>query len=309
MKKFLNLVITFSLLFGVPSLVEGKGGGRSYSGGGFSSGRSSFSSGRSSFSGSSGRSYSGGGKSSGSKSYSSPAGKSYSSGGSKPTPITGKSATTTSSKPTKSTYDSNAVREHKTAESRATYKATFDKGTTAKTEYKDQKGNTVKVDAKDKKIETLRTQLDREKWSNRELRTQNFYQRYSSPALYPPVYYHDPYNSFFWYWMLDRSLEERAMWAYCHRSDMDQARYNALLAKDSKLEARIKQLEANKTAVDPTYVPKGVEPDLAYTDSYVDAAFNPAPPASSSFLGWTCSLMFIAMMIAGIIWLVFCYRF
>ena len=40
------------------------------------------------------------------------------------------------------------------------------------------------------------------------------------------VVYHDPYNSWFWWWLLDQSLETRALWAYNHRLDMDQARYH-----------------------------------------------------------------------------------
>ncbi len=68
----------------------------------------------------------------------------------------------------------------------------------------------------------------------------------------PVVIYHDPYNSLFWWWLLDRSLDDRAWWAYHHRYDMDPARYQALVAQDQQLEARVEQLEAQQAPRDPS---------------------------------------------------------
>ena len=56
--------------------------------------------------------------------------------------------------------------------------------------------------------------------STRPMRVYNVYNSYNTR---PWVTYHDPYNSFFWWWLLDRSLDDRAYWAYHHRASMDAA--------------------------------------------------------------------------------------
>ena len=66
--------------------------------------------------------------------------------------------------------------------------------------------------------------------SSRPVRIYNVFNPYSSR---PVVIYHDPYNSLFWWWLLDRSIDDRAWWAYHHRYDMDPARYQALVARTS----------------------------------------------------------------------------
>ncbi len=57
----------------------------------------------------------------------------------------------------------------------------------------------------------------------------------------PVVIYQDPYSNLFWWWLLDRSIEDHAWWAYHHRYDMDPARYQALVANDRQLEERVEQ--------------------------------------------------------------------
>jgi len=142
--------------------------------------------------------------------------------------------------------------------------------------YTDPKGEARPIDPQDRTVQVLREQLDHERWLNREVRSRTFYSPYWSR---PVVVYHDPYNSWFWWWLLDRSLEDRAHWAYHHRRDMDEQRYRDLLARDAQLEARVRQLEAEGRPVDPSYVPPGVERDLIYTDDYVNAVYNPQPVA------------------------------
>lgn len=171
-------------------------------------------------------------------------------------------------KPGKTTFDTLGAKEQTKTESRKLYTA----GSTPKTEYKTSSGKTAAIDPKDAKIATLRTQLSHERWVNRQSRQQTFYGTYYSR---PVVIYSDPYPSYFWWWMLDRSLEERAMWAYHHRNTMDQQRLRDLYAKDSQLEARVRALEAKGVKVDPNYTPTGMESDLMYSDDYVDAVYNP----------------------------------
>lgn len=279
--------------------------------------RSGASGSRPSFSGGSGSgskpSFSGGSKPSPSPSGSKPSfsggsGNKPSGSGSKPSFSGGRSDNKTSgNKPSSSGYDNKAGSAQRKAES----KIEFKKSEAPKSEYK--VGNkTIKIDPKDKKIQQLRTKLDREKYANRQLRQQQIYHDYTAR---PVVVYHDPYSSMFWWYLLDRSLDDRALWAYHHRQDMDAARYQEMLAKDARLEARIRELERQNLTKDPNFTLKGMDPDLQYTDGYVDAAYNPTP-ISSSPSGPSCGsvvvvLLWIALagaVIAGICWLFFVKR-
>jgi hypothetical protein len=265
-------------------------GSRSYSSGGGSSSSarpsgSSFSSGGSSSS-SSGRSYSSGNRSYSSGRSSSPGSSLFgpsappshssdngarpkSDNGARSTPPAG--AGSVSRKPSDSEgYDEAAARAQAMANSRAA----FTQAQQPRPAYTDPKGESRPIDAQDKTVQVLREQLDQERWLNRQARTRTFYDRYWAQ---PTVVYHDAYNSWFWYWLLDRSLDDRAYWAYNHRADMDQQRYRDLLTRDAQLEGRIRQLEAEARPVDPTYVPPGVDRDLVYTDDYVNAVYNPQP--------------------------------
>ncbi len=203
--------------------------------------------------------------------------KKYGSGTPKPEHSGGKygsgkdhAPSTAGTKP-KSTYDPKAAEAARKQES----KQKFEKGTAPAPAYTDAKGKTHTIDPKDRKISQLRSQLNHEKWQNRDLRERNFYQSYYSR---PIVVYHDPYNSFFWYWMLDRSIEQQAMWAYNHRASMDAARYNDLLSKNAELAGRVRALESQNVPRNPAYQPAGMqEADLMYTKDYVNAAYNPEP--------------------------------
>jgi hypothetical protein len=191
-------------------------------------------------------------------------GRSYSSGENSRSPSAG-------SKPPAGGYDAAAGAAQRRQESKAAYT----KGTQPKPTYTDPKGETRPIDPKDERIDQLRRQLDHERWVNRQERERVYFEPYYSR---PIIVYHDPYNSFFWWWLLDRDREQRALWAYHHQAVMDQARYQELLARDRALEARVRELEASKLPRDPTYTPPGIDPDLVYTDDYVDAAINPQPP-------------------------------
>ena len=101
-----------------------------------------------------------------------------------------------------------------------------------------------------------------------ENKRQVFYQTYyTNPRYVREVHhyhYRDSYNPYFMLWLLDRSADERALWAYHHRSDMDDARYKELLSRDSDLDKRLHGLEAQGVLQDPKYKPKGVDDDLMY---------------------------------------------
>jgi hypothetical protein len=304
MKRILSIVVIALVLLLTPNAFAGKGyssgGGRSYS----SSSRSSFSSSKS--------------NSSFSRSYSSPKissgpslGKSYSS---KPTQSTGppksyssKSSSSSGKKP-EGSFQSKMASEQKKVESRLHYQ----QATAPKESYTTPKGNKVTIKKDDPKIIQIRS-LPQEKWVNRETRVHTFYHHYYVNPPTTVVHYNDPYNTFFWLWLMDRSLNERAYWAYNHRYDpvMDQARYRDLLARDRALENRVKQLEAENKIRDPNYVPPGIEPDLQYTDDYIDAAMNPQQSGIGFFhalwvlVKWCFYIAIFISLVAFLVWFIF----
>lgn len=124
----------------------------------------------------------------------------------------------------------------------------------------------------------------------------------------PLISFNDGFNGFFWWWLLDRSLDERAMWAYHHRADMDGARYQALLAHDTNLEARVKQLEAQQTPVNPNYVPQGLDRDLMYSDEQVHRAYVTRPTTSGRISFWFIMVPTAVGIVWFFAWLVFFKR-
>jgi hypothetical protein len=215
------------------------------------------------------------------------------------------------SRPAGGGFDSAAAAAQQKEESRAQ----FTKGKAPEPTYKDRNGEVRTIDPKDRRIEELRDQLDYERWANREQRERDYYRNYYTR---PVVVYHDPYGSPFWWWLLDQSLDSRAWWVYHHQQVMDQARYQALLSHDAQLEARLRQLEAQGVPRNPAYAPPGMDPDLMYTDGYVNAAYNPQPAVAVPYhsrpgSAWHAvrALLFVVVVLGILvllIWLVFFKR-
>lgn len=359
MRKLIAVVVSLAL-FATPAYAPKGGGGSSSSGGGFSGGSSRPSSGGG-FSGGSSRPSSGGGFSGGSKpssgggSSSRPSGGGFSggsaskpskpaggggfsggssstkpssstggggfSGGSSkppvksPTPIEGKTPTQVSKKPAAGDFNKLAVEDSKKAESRRNYEQAKEPAPT----YKTPTGQEKKIDPKDREVEYLRGRLDGERWANRQSRTDVFYGGYASR---PVIMYSDPYHPLWNYWLLSQTMDVMSLWTYHHMLSMDQARLNALYAQNAGLQARVQALEAQKLARDPTYMPAGVDPDLAYNDGYVNGCFNPHPKDvdeyeydddgnswAGSWWAWVClwtPLLILAFLF--IFWLIFVFR-
>jgi hypothetical protein len=293
------------------SYSSGSSGGKSYSSGSSSSSKGGFTAGKTSSS--SGRSYSSG--SSGTKTSpaapppsKTPAGKSYSSGRQGPS---GSGASSGSSFPRGKSYpagggsyDSAAAEAQRKAESRSAYT----KGQQPRPNYTDSQGNTRPLDPSDRRVEDLRRQLDPDRWATRERRQGDVFGTPAAPG--PVVVYRDPYSNVFWWWLLSRSLEEQAQWAYHHRNDMDEARYRDMLARSKGLEDQVRKLEAGNVSRDPTYVPAGVDPDLVYTDEYVDAVWNPQhfPSLTEEDVRAALKVVAVVAVLALLIWLVFIKR-
>jgi hypothetical protein len=141
--------------------------------------------------------------------------------------------------------------------------------------------------------------------ASRPVRIETVFRTYSTR---PVVVYRDPYSSLFWWWLLDRSLEDRSWWVYHHRYDMDPARYRALVATDAQLEARVEQLEAQQTARDPAYVPAGLDRDLMYSDRYVAHAYSNRPTRAGAVAFWALGVPAALGMSGLFIWLIWFKR-
>ena len=120
--------------------------------------------------------------------------------------------------------------------------------------------------------------------------------------------YRDPYSSFFWWWLLDRSFEDRALWTYHHRQDMDPARYQALVATNQDLEQRVGQLEAQQVPRDPNYAPPGLDKDLMYSDRHVEQVYHNRPTVSGRVAFWALAIPLAAGAGCFFIWLLFFKR-
>ena len=141
--------------------------------------------------------------------------------------------------------------------------------------------------------------------SSRPVRIYNVFNPYWSR---PVVIYRDPYNSLFWWWLLDRSIDDRAWWAYHHRYDMDPARYQALVAQDQQLEARVQQLEAQQAPRNPNYAPPGVDQDLMYTDRHVERAYSNRPTTAGVVTFWLLAVPLALGLSGFFIWLIWFKR-
>ncbi len=213
------------------------------------------------------------------------------------------------SKPPAGGYDVAAGSAQRRQESKEVYT----KATQPKPTYTDGKGQVRPIDPTDVRVAQVR-RLDAERWASRQQRQQVYFAPY---VTQPVVVYHDPYNSLFWWWLLAQGQDQQALWAYHHQADMDQARYQNLLARDRALEAKVRDLEARKVPRDPTYVPPGLDPDLAYTDAYVNAAYNPqpspapAPPPSPPppHHGMVLlTIVLVLLLLGAVVWLLFFKR-
>ncbi len=263
---------------------------RSYSSG--SSSRSSSASKPSTSSSSSGKNYSSG--SSSKPAVSSSPGKSYSSGSS-------------SSRPTQPSFDKLAREDKFKADNRAQY----DRGTQSKNTYTTPSGQTKTINNSSTTINNTRNNITEEKWINRNTRITTTFNNYTVIGSHPTVVYHDPYNTFFWLWLLDRSVEDRAMWYYHHRADVDSRRLDELRRKDAEFDARLKKLEGKP--VNANYSPTGIDEDLMYTDDYIDSVYNPAPKnyhgsSVTSWFGWACLWIFVGTIVVFFVYLIFLHR-
>ncbi len=139
-------------------------------------------------------------------------------------------------------------------------------------------------------------------------RPTRFYSTFNPYVSRPVVIYHDPYNSFFWWWLLDRTLDDRAYWTYHHQYDMDPARYQALVANDQQLADRVSQLEAQQVPRDPTYTPAGMDRDLMYSDEHIAQVYHNRPTHSGQVAFWVLGVPVAIGFTGFFIWLIWFKR-
>jgi hypothetical protein len=136
----------------------------------------------------------------------------------------------------------------------------------------------------------------------RNVRFQTCYgPRYSYYSSRPRFYYHDPINDIFWYWLLDQSIDVQAQWAYNHREQLDDARYQSLLNQNAAISARMLMLQSQGVTRDPSYTPRGMDPDLQYSDDYVKSVASDVPAQSDPDSGPTVSTPFLAWFLMSVI--------
>jgi hypothetical protein len=225
-----------------------------------------------------------------------PAGKSYSLG----------SGSATSSKPSGESFNPALARAAAVEESRVR----FQQANAPKAAYTDAQGSQHRIDPADQGVQTLRRQVTPEQYTHRTERAGDFFG--TQYRNIPVVQYHDPFGPFFYLWLLDRcTSNDRAEWAYHHRAQMDQARWADMVRGDAQLEARVRQLEAERRPVDPAYVPAALKnnPDLMYNDAYVTAAWNPQPaqlPPQRPGFPWGTMLVCLLLLggVALVIWII-----
>jgi hypothetical protein len=182
----------------------------------------------------------------------------------------------------------------KVEQSRRSYQAS--KGT-----YTNSAGKAVEFDRSSNSAQHVKD-LPKEKVQDHSERVKSFYG--PPPANYAPVHYSDPFGPFFYLWLFEKaSANDRAQWAYNHRSEMDDERWKDMCAKDKKLEARVKQLEAEQKEKDPNYVPTGLEDsDLMYDTDFVQAAAAPIH-GFGYYLLWTCFWIFVVVSVLGVLYI------
>ncbi len=171
--------------------------------------------------------------------------------------------------------------------------------------YTTSKGTQRPITANSPQVQTVRRTITHERYVTYDNRASGFYGSYYGN----PHPYNDFFSPFLMGYMFSSAVnaDQRAYWAYHHRNDMDDYRYNEMLSRDADLSRRLRELETQGIVRDPNYVLPQMQdnPDLQYDRGFVEAAVNPvvAQPEASSPVksGWTFSQVFWTLVIGGMI--------
>jgi hypothetical protein len=236
----------------------------------------------------------------------------YSSGGSGGTggfsnPRDAGGSGTPSARPQSKPFGKDYFNEMARAQAEQESKARFRMATSPKPTYTDPKGNQHPINPDAKPVETLRRSITPEKYHDRERRARNVFDWGPSYNPRSVPQYGDPFGPWFYLWLFERaSAQERANWAYNHRSQIDSERWNDMVRRDAQLEARVRQLESQNVPRDPAYVPPALQgnPDLMYNNDYVTAVVNPQPVEAGRRAGFPWGAVFVALVLAMVLFIV-----
>ena len=115
----------------------------------------------------------------------------------------------------------------------------------------------------------------------RRAREDSTYYRWRSQ---PPMYYNDPFHMNFSSLFLTWALIDQARYMSRHESMMDQARVNQLYSENAALRAKVE--EVKKEGIPADYK-EPIDPDLAYSDGYVESVggYSKVQPATNAQAG------------------------
>lgn len=105
--------------------------------------------------------------------------------------------------------------------------------------------------------------------------------------------------------MHEWSAERRAQWLYHNQNNIERDAYERGM-KDAAVTAELARLKAENAAVNADYVDPDFadNPDLMYSQEFVEAAYNPTvvpqPSADPTILLW----VFGVIIVGGVIWFV-----
>jgi hypothetical protein len=175
-------------------------------------------------------------------------------------------------------------------------------GSTARPAIKSSSGKPIKV-AGTPAAKSVRS-MDSTKYASRNARRESRYrgiprgERTVIINRYGGSFYGDPYSGLFMYSLLSMSLHNQAMFHHHHWNSYSDQRRHELQAENAQLKAEMASLQ--NTPRNPNYAPEGTDPDLMYSDEFVDAAYNPAPvKESSGGLAWLLAGIVVAGLVAS----------
>lgn len=100
--------------------------------------------------------------------------------------------------------------------------------------------------------------------------------------------------------MSEWSAERRAMWLYHNRNNIENSAYQRGL-QDATVAAQIQKLESEKVTRNSDYVDPEFKdnPDIMYSQEYVEAAYNPVSAPSKGGYVLTILLATIIIVVVG----------
>jgi hypothetical protein len=164
-----------------------------------------------------------------------------------------------------------------------------------KYEYKTPAGQTKEYDYS--AVGKVRQKVDYEKYKQYDVRNQQTFEKYSGRPN--STTYNDAINIWFWFWLLDQSIDTQAEWVYHHKNEIDEARYKEIIKKTPGIDVKLDAMEKANKEKDPGFVPSAMEndADLQYNKDYVEKVIRPVEPinwhAVGNFLMYAVGIIFI----------------